>query len=337
MHKKGTRSDPTNYRPIAVLPTLSRIFEQLLITQLQHRILPFIPSDQFGFLKGSSTSDAGISLASMIASAMIQRAEVRLIALDIKGAFDHVRWDGVLEHLQSIGCRGQMYRLFQSYFSDRYIRVVTSCDSSDLYRISMGIPQGAIWSLLLFNLYIRLLPSVVKHSLVVGYADDYTLLMTIPEKTDRAIAADHLNVDLTALYEYGQPWNIIFAPAKTSSFNLVISLKSGISPLSVSNMQIPEVTSIKVLGFTFDSSFTWQRHIDSVLRRGRQRLGQLYRCCSFFESHDISLLYKSWICPVLEYGSILYSGAAPSHVHRLDSFQSRIESMCGFLFSSLIN
>ena len=80
-------SDPTNYHPIAVLP---RVFEQLLMTQLQRHILPFIPSEQFGFLKGSSTSDAGISLASTIASAINQRAEVRLVALDVKGAFDHV-------------------------------------------------------------------------------------------------------------------------------------------------------------------------------------------------------------------------------------------------------
>ena len=72
VYKKGTRSDPTNYRPIAVLPTLSRVFEQLLISQLQRRILPFIPSEQFGFLAGSSTSDAGISLASTIASAINQ-------------------------------------------------------------------------------------------------------------------------------------------------------------------------------------------------------------------------------------------------------------------------
>ena len=94
VYKKGTSSDPTNYRPIAVLPTLSRVFEQLLISQLQRRILPFIPSEQFGFLAGSSTSDAGISLASTIAStiasAINQRTEVRLVALDIKGAFDHV-------------------------------------------------------------------------------------------------------------------------------------------------------------------------------------------------------------------------------------------------------
>jgi len=51
--------------------------------------------------------------------------------------------------------------------------------------------------------------------------------MTIPAKNNCDVAADHLNADLTALYEYGKPWNIIFAPAKTSS--LIISLKSGMS------------------------------------------------------------------------------------------------------------
>ena len=88
-YKKGARSDPTNYRPIAVLPTLSHGFERLLIIQLQCQILPHIPTEQFGFLKGSSTSDAGISLASAITTAINCRAEVRLVALDIKGTFDH--------------------------------------------------------------------------------------------------------------------------------------------------------------------------------------------------------------------------------------------------------
>ena len=125
-----------------------------------------------------------------------------------------MRSDGVLEHLRSIGCRGRVFRLFQCRLSDRYIKVVTSLDTSDLYRISAGVSQGAIWSPLLFNLYIHLLPSIVKPSLVVGYADDHTLLITIPHKNDCTAAADHLNVDSTALHKYGQSWNIIFAPAK---------------------------------------------------------------------------------------------------------------------------
>ena len=107
--KKGACSDPSNYRPIVVLPTLSHVFRLLLISQLQRQISPRIPSEQFGFLKGSSTSDAGVSLASTISTAINQRAEIRLVALDIKGAFDHVRWDSVLNHLWSIGCCAECF------------------------------------------------------------------------------------------------------------------------------------------------------------------------------------------------------------------------------------
>ena len=99
VYKKGVRSDPTNYQPIALLPALSRIFELLLITQLQRQISLYIPPEQFGFLKGSSTSDAGVSLVSAVTTAINHRAEVQLVALDIKGAFDHVQWDSLLEHL----------------------------------------------------------------------------------------------------------------------------------------------------------------------------------------------------------------------------------------------
>jgi len=92
------------------------------MSQLQRQILPHIPSEQFGFMKGSSTSDAGVSLASTITSAVHHRAEVRLVALDIKGAFDHVRWDGLLDHLWSIGCRDKVFYLLKSYLSNRYLR-----------------------------------------------------------------------------------------------------------------------------------------------------------------------------------------------------------------------
>ena len=101
------------------------------------------------------------------------------MALDIKGAFDSVWWRGLLAHLWSIGFRKKAFSLFESYLSSRYIRVVTPTDSSDLCPVTAGVPQGAIWSPPLFNLYIRQLPSVVRHSLIVGYADDHSLLRII--------------------------------------------------------------------------------------------------------------------------------------------------------------
>ena len=253
--------------------------------------------------------------------------------MDIKGAFDHVQWDGLLDHLWSIGFRGRVFHLFESYLSDGYIKVVTPFDSSDLHPISAGVPQGGIWSPLLFNHYVRLLPSVPRHCPVFGYADDHTLVMINPNRSDRFPAATNLNADLAALRVYGHPWNIQFAPQKTSS--LLISLKSEISshpPLFLNHTRIPEVSSIKVLGFLFDSALTWQKHIDSVLCRGKQRLGQLYRYRSLLGSQGIATAYKSWIRPSLEYGTILYSGAAQSHLARLDSFQACVENMCGSHF-----
>ena len=118
----------------------------------------------------------------------------------------------------------------------------------------------------------------------------------------------------------------------------MISLKSDTSdhpPLYLNAVRIPEVSSVKVLGFIFDSSLTWQKHIDSVISRGKQRLGQLYRCRSLFGSQSIATLYKSWIRPVQEYGCIVYSEAALTHLNRLDQFQARVENMCGFTFQSL--
>ena len=257
--KKGSRTDPTCYRPITVLPALSRVFEKLLVTQLRRHIDLHIPREQFGFMRGSSTSDAGVLLASTITTAINQRAEARLVALDIKGAFDSVWWRGLLAHLWSIGLRDKVFQLFESYLSNRFIRIVTPLESSDLYPVTAGVPQGAIWSPTLFNLYIRLLPTVVKHSLIVGYADDHTLLKIIPDKSDRVTAASQLNEDLEAISQFGKIWQITFAPSKT--FSLLISLKRDLlpnphPPLTMDGTIIPESNSIKVLGFKFDSLLT---------------------------------------------------------------------------------
>ena len=180
---------------------------------------------------------------------------------------------------------GQGYprKLFNlKHFPIYGIEVVTPFDSSDLHPVSAGVPQGAIWSTLPFNLYIRLHPSVPRHCLVVGYADDHTLLTTIPHKDNRVTAVAQLNADLAALCECGHHWNIKFAPLKT--FSLVVSLKFNISnhsPLFLYAIQILEVSSIKVLAFVFDSSLTC-KHIENVLSCGKQQLSQLYCCRSLF-------------------------------------------------------
>ena len=95
--------------------------------------------------------------------------------------------------------------------------MVTSQDSSDLYPVTAGVRQGGYLVPSLLNLYIHQLPTMVKHSLIVGYADDHTLLKIIPDKSDRLTAASQLNGDLVAISQFGKVWQIKFAPNKTFS------------------------------------------------------------------------------------------------------------------------
>ena len=201
--------------------------------------------------------------------------------------------------------------------------------------VSAGVPQDAVWSPLLFNLYIHFLPSVVQFSSVIGYADDHTLLKIIPLKQDRLRAADELNTDLTALFQFGQQWFMDFVPLKTMT--LLISLKCDTfdhPALFMNNCPIAEVLSLKILGFTFDSSFTWGPNMDMIISKTKQRLAQLCHLSSYLDSVGLSIMYKSFARSCLEYGHLLYFGAARGYLKRLDALQCRAASVCHSTFPS---
>ena len=104
---------------------------------------------------GSSCADGSASITRSIVTALNQRTEVQLVALDIKGTFDSVWWQGLLYHLRQIGVGGPAYQLFTSYLSERVMYKATVEGQSSMLTVSAGVPQGAIWLPLLFNLYIH--------------------------------------------------------------------------------------------------------------------------------------------------------------------------------------
>ena len=92
VHKRGSCSLPANYRPISVLSVLSSSFERAILPQLRRGHLWFILPEQFGFVPGAGIPDAGVLLADEIASALEDREELRIVSLDLRGAFDRIWW-----------------------------------------------------------------------------------------------------------------------------------------------------------------------------------------------------------------------------------------------------
>ena len=176
-----------------MLSVLSSSFERAILPQLRRRLLRFVPPEQFGFVPGAGVPDVGVLLADKIASALEDREELRIVSLDLRDAFDGVWWRGLLAHLWNIGLRGRAYDLFSHYLSSRFFAANGVLSSQ--CPIYSGVPQGGIWSPLLFDLYIRELPRLIRHSSILCYADDITLFQWIP-RTCRVQCAAGLNADL---------------------------------------------------------------------------------------------------------------------------------------------
>ena len=207
---QGSVTNPSFYRPVSVLPTLVLLFERVISSQLYNRIMPFVSQSQYGFVKGTGAQDCGTVIALFATQALELRQECQVVSLDIKGAFDCIWWNGLLQHLSCIGIHGRAFALFQSYLSNRYLHVVANASESSQYLIQAGVLQGAVWSPMLFNLYVRQLPSQVHHSLLVSYADDSTFLKIVLSKETRKLAAEEINSDLNAIVCWGKKWHIKF-------------------------------------------------------------------------------------------------------------------------------
>ena len=117
--RKNSATNPSNYRPVSVLPTLATTFERVLMQQLSGFLLEHILDEQFGFIPGSGTNDVGLIIADKLSRALENRKEIRMVALDFRGAFDKVWWRGLIKHLWEVGIRSKEYKLFESYLSER--------------------------------------------------------------------------------------------------------------------------------------------------------------------------------------------------------------------------
>jgi len=176
IHKNGTKSDPSNYRPIALLSNFSKIYEKIIYSRMsdfirKHNILYRY---QYGFRSNHSTELALIKLFDIITSNWDAGKYTCSVIIDFQKAFDSINTDILLSKLQWYGFRGLALKLLSSYLSSRSQFVSLSTVHSSILPISHGVPQGSILGPLLFLLYINDIDKPLHNSEPILFADDAT-------------------------------------------------------------------------------------------------------------------------------------------------------------------
>ena len=174
--------DVINYRPVSLLPFLSKTLERAVFKQLscylhQNNLLD---PHQSGFKAGHSTETALLAVSEELHTAKAASLSSVIILLDLSAAFDTVNHQILLRTLQELGVSGSALSLLTSYLKDRTYRVTWRGSESDPCQLTTGVPQGSVLGPLLFSLYTNSLGSVISpHGFSYHcYADDTQFILS---------------------------------------------------------------------------------------------------------------------------------------------------------------
>ena len=208
--RSGPKNDKTSYRPISILPTLSKVCEAIVHERLlSHCIYHDIISErQAAYLKGDSTISQLVYIVHLIRSCWGSSKIVQGAFLDISAAFDKVWHNGLIAKLSQIGIDGSFLDFFKSYLRNRKQCVIIDGVKSNFLDVTAGVPQGSRLGPLLFIIYINDIINDIQSDIMI-FADDTTLLASGDDPT---ITASQLNNDLLKISNWAQKWKVTFNP-----------------------------------------------------------------------------------------------------------------------------
>lgn len=263
IHKKNDPQEISNYRPISLLSTISKVMEKIIHKHVFNFFSEnnMISALQSGFVPKDSTVNQLTSIYHAFCQALDEGKEVRAVFCDISKAFDRVWHRGLLYKLENNGISGNLLTWFSDYLTGRKQRVALSGTFSNTLPIMAGVPQGSILGPLLFIVFINDIVDSI-HSAIRLFADDTSLYIIIDNPIS---AAEQLNSDLIKINDWANTWLVTFNPNKTETLLISRKINKPIHPpLYMNDVPIEEVHSHKHLGITFSDDGTWHEHIDRI-------------------------------------------------------------------------
>jgi hypothetical protein len=318
----------SQYRPISILPVLSKIIEHFVNRRLlshlnRHALLnPY----QSGFRPGHSTVTTLVKVTDDIRLNIECKKLTVLVLLDFSSAFNTVDFDILLGILNSINISQTSLSWFRDYLFGRRQRVRFNDMLSSWCELTAGVPQGGVLSPLLFSVFINSITESLTSSYHL-YADDLQIYAAA-SVDDLPLLISQVNSDLESIRSWAFKFGLKVNAKKSQA--IVIGSPFFIKRLSdvvvpdilFDGISIPFSSTVRNLGITIDQTLSWSPHIAEVSKNIFGSLHSLRRLQNFLPLHTKLTLTQSLLLPLLDYGDIAFLDLKEELLDKLERLQN---------------
>ena len=308
LFKKGDVSMLSNYRPISLLPTISKIFERILYNQLYDYFNSnnLLAEEQYGFRTNHSTEYAAVKLVDNVSKEMELGNTPTALYIDLSKAFDTLSFDILLYKLNYYGIKDNAFKLLKNYLTNRRQYVVYNSQNSETLDISTGVPQESILGPLFFSICINDLITVSNNLKFIMYADDTTIYLNLEDFDPYNLERDINNkLEKITLWLKMNKLSLNVQKTKLMIFHRRQKQTNELN-ISINGTDIERVESFNFLGLHIHESLSWRTHTDIVRNKISKVVGILYRLNNIFPKYILQTLYNNLIMSYINYGLLLW-------------------------------
>ena len=323
--KSGSPFIFSNYRPISVLPILSKLLEKIIYNQMHDHLSEnnLLFDHQFGFRRNHSTYMPVALIQDLISKSFMDKQVTAGLFLDLSKAFDTVNFDILLNKLEKYGVTGTALDLFKSYLGNRDQKVkFNGLLSSNTNKINTGVPQGSILGPQLFLIYMNDIFRSCPAAKYYLFADDTAICIT---SHDLASLQRKLDVTVPKIVDWLTS-NRLTLNVKKSAYQLY-SRQIGANDelnINVNGAKIERTSKVKYLGVYIDENLKWKSHIAHVRATVSRHVGIIGRATNSIQQKHSKMLYSALILPFLNYCLNIWGNTFITHLSKLVTLQKRI-------------
>ena len=328
IHKKGDRTDPSNYRPVSLTSQVCKVLESVVRRYIIDHINEnnLMSEAQHGFREGRSCLTNLLETLEAWTQIIEDGDGVDVAYLDFRKAFDLVSHKHLIYKMSKYGIKGQILNWVEDFLKDRSQRVVIRGTASSSQKVTSGVPQGSVLGPVLFLIFINDLPLNILSPLSL-FADDSKIFTRIVDKKNKEriymnAGSDVLQQDLISVLEWAKRWKMEFNVEKCK----IMHIGQEDNQKHIYNMDgkdLVETLSEKDLGVLIDCNLDFGNHIREIVGRANRMLGMIRVSFACLNKKMFLNLYTALIRPLLEYCVQVWSPHLRKYIKLIEGVQRR--------------